>query len=375
MVRLDTEAAAPPDEADRAGLVDAVERELAGGVAAVVLSDYAKGVLEADVCQRIIRASADASVPVVVDPKGSDYNRYRGATLLSPNLAELAAATGVSAENVDGLLEAGSALRGRLELRYLVVTRSERGITLIDERGRRDFPATARDVFDVAGAGDTVAAVLAAGLATSLPPEDIMHLANVAAGIVVGKVGTAPVRTSELVAALAAERRLEELDKIGDLATARERVAAWQRGGDRVVFTNGCFDVLHAGHVTLLEQARREGQRLIVGLNSDRSVRALKGPKRPIVRAEDRARVLAGLTSVDLVIVFDEDTPLDLINTLHPDVVAKGADYTEEKVVGAREVRSWGGRVALIPLLDGRSTSQLIRQMNPETAPSRPRRT
>jgi D-beta-D-heptose 7-phosphate kinase/D-beta-D-heptose 1-phosphate adenosyltransferase len=218
----------------------------------------------------------------------------------------------------------------------------------------------ARQVFDVSGAGDTVIAVLALSMASGLNPEIAIQLANVAAGIVVAKVGTVPVERYELLAALDSEVAHHAEDKVIGRSELVTRVSQWKSRGERVVFTNGCFDLLHIGHITLLEQARRFGDRLIVAINSDASTRAVKGPNRPIVGERDRARVLAALGTVDAVVVFDETTPLETVLAIHPDVIVKGGDYHLETTVGAREVLSWGGQVKFIPLVDGFSTTSLI---------------
>ena len=244
-----------------------------------------------------------------------------------------------------------------------MVTRGEEGISLIDDHAHL-LPATAKQVFDVSGAGDTVIATLAAGLINHLSTLESLQLANVAAGVVVGKVGTVPINRDELIEALTSEQTSEQAHKVCDLAQLTQKVATWRKTKQKIVFTNGCFDLLHAGHVTYLEAAKKRGDKLILGLNTDRSVSALKGPTRPVVNENDRARVLAALASVDAVILFDEDTPLNLINTLKPDVIAKGSDYTADQVVGGKEVESWGGEIALIDLVAGRSTSNIIKKMN-----------
>jgi D-beta-D-heptose 7-phosphate kinase/D-beta-D-heptose 1-phosphate adenosyltransferase len=221
-------------------------------------------------------------------------------------------------------------------------------------------PAAARQVFDVSGAGDTVVATLALAMASGLELETAAHLANVTAGIVVGKVGTVPVTRDELLMSLKPEIELQAQEKVLSLEHLKVRASAWRSAGDSVVFTNGCFDLLHIGHITLLEDARRAGDRLVVGINSDASVRGLKGPSRPIVGERERGRILAALTAVDAVIVFDDPTPLQLIEALRPDVIVKGGDYSEETVVGAKEVRSWGGTVKIVPTVAGFSTTELI---------------
>lgn len=366
MVRLDTEQTDGYPAAAHAQLLEQVKAAL-GEADALVLSDYAKGVLTEHVCQEAINEAKLRRVPVLVDPKNRSFSRYRGATTICPNLGELAAATGVSAKDLDALLTAGQALVPQLGLTCMTATLSEKGIAVLRETGRYIAPAAARQVFDVSGAGDTVIATLALAVAAGLEMETAVHLANVAAGIVVGKVGTVPVNRNELLTSLMPEIGLQAQEKVLTLDHLMVRSAAWRSAGQSIVFTNGCFDLLHIGHITLLEDARREGDRLVLGINSDASVRGLKGPSRPIVGERERARVLAALAAVDAVVVFDERTPLRLIEALRPDVIVKGGDYTEETVVGAREVRSWGGRVKIVPTVEGFSTTKLIaKAMEPE---------
>jgi D-beta-D-heptose 7-phosphate kinase / D-beta-D-heptose 1-phosphate adenosyltransferase len=328
---------------------------------AVILSDYGKGVLTETICQTVIKAAREMNIPVLVDPKGVNYEKYRGATTLTPNRKELATAIPFPMNDLPGLLDAGEALRKKLDLDFLTVTLSEQGIALLEEsEGPKRIPAVTRDVYDVSGAGDTVVSTFAAGLSAGLDKMDALHLANLAAGVVVGKVGTTPINQLDLIAALSSEEAMGQSDKICSLKTAIARVSAWRNTGEKIVFTNGCFDLLHTGHVTYMEDARNLGSRLIIGLNTDYSVRKLKGPSRPIIHEKDRARVLAAMASVDMVILFDEETPMTLIKALKPDILAKGADYTEATVVGAAEVKSWGGQVALIPLVKGHSSSRIV---------------
>ncbi len=365
MIRIDSESTASIAQEDEACLL-ATMRERLDGADALVLSDYAKGVLTGGLCAALIRLARELGVPVLVDPKGRDFERYRGATLITPNRGELALATGLSGKDLDGVWRTAAALRDSLELELVVVTLSEQGMLLIGPTGRQHIPAVAREVFDVSGAGDTVIAVFAAGLAAGLSFGDTAHLANLAAGVVVAKVGTAAVCVDELDAAITGEAALEQAAKVCDRGDARELVQRWHVNGQRVVFTNGCFDLLHVGHVIYLERARRYGDRLIVGVNTDRSVSALKGPERPLIGEHERARVLAALASVDAVVLFDEDTPLDLICALQPDVLAKGADYSEEQVVGGAQVKARGGQVVLVPLVEDRSTTKIIGRINAE---------
>ena len=258
---------------------------------------------------------------------------------------------------------AAKKVKEQLNLDFIAITRGEEGISYIDNLDNKHIPAIAKKVFDVSGAGDTVIATLAAGLVHGLMPYDALELANIAASIVVGKVGTVPVSQAELLKALVNNVDHSEIDKICDKAQLFALVKKWKDNNLKIVFTNGCFDLLHAGHVTYLEAAKKAGDRLILGLNTDRSVRALKGPSRPVIREGDRARVMAALASVDAIILFDENTPLELISSIKPDFIVKGDDYTEDQVVGGTEAKTWGGRVKLIPLLQGRSTSNIIKNL------------
>ncbi|HEV2647300.1 MAG TPA: bifunctional D-glycero-beta-D-manno-heptose-7-phosphate kinase/D-glycero-beta-D-manno-heptose 1-phosphate adenylyltransferase HldE [Acidobacteriaceae bacterium] len=359
MLRLDTERAGPRLEADCDRLIERVLEALPT-CDAVVLSDYAKGVLTPRVCRAIIAAAQARDIPVLVDPKTADFSRYAGATTICPNLGELSVALGHDTQDLKGLLDAAEGLVRTLDLDFLTATLGDKGIALVRSGSRVVAPAVARQVFDVSGAGDTVIAVLALCLASGLKPESAVGLANIAAGIVVGKVGTVPVEKHELLAALAPQIALHAEDKVVTREELTQRAALWKANGERVVFTNGCFDLLHIGHITVLEQARRFGDRLIVAINSDTSVSRLKGPTRPIVRETERARVLAALGAVDAVVVFGEATPLDLIVAARPDVIVKGGDYVPETVVGADEVKSWGGQVKIVPTVEGFSTTALI---------------
>jgi len=359
MLRLDSERLTERPKTDYDQLIQSVLEQLPN-CHAVVLSDYAKGALTPEVCQRVIQSARKLNIPVLVDPKNSDFARYRGATSICPNLSELSSALRVDTRNLEDLLTAAEAMVTSFDLAFLTATLSEKGIALLRPGKRFMAPAIARQVFDVSGAGDTVIAVLALCIASGLDPEAGVQLANVAAGIVVGKVGTVPVEKHELLAALAPELCLHAVDKVVTRPELLDRVALWKTKGERVVFTNGCFDLLHIGHITVLEQARRFGDRLIVAINSDASVHALKGPSRPIVGERERSRVLAALTDVDAVVIFGEPTPLELIVAAMPDVIVKGGDYNMNTVVGVREVQSWGGQVKIVPIVEGFSTTNLI---------------
>lgn len=364
IVRIDQESQAALSEAENSELHILITRAIHDQPAIVILSDYAKGVLSESTCRFIIETCHQAKIPVLVDPKGHDYTKYKGATALTPNKKETAEACGVRMDDNKALLTAAKKLKKSLGLDFLAVTRGEEGITLLEQDTDHHIAATAKQVFDVSGAGDTVIATLAAGLIHGLSAQEALSLANTAAGIVVGKVGTVPIQLDELLHELTSKNASKQADKICDLPSLKNKVNTWRASHKKIVFTNGCFDLLHAGHVTYLEAAKKTGDKLILGLNTDRSVSALKGPTRPVIHENDRARVLAALEAVDAVILFDEDTPLNLIDAIKPDVIVKGDDYTEEQVVGGKEVKSWGGSVKLIPLVQGRSTSGILEKIS-----------
>lgn len=330
---------------------------------AIVLSDYGKGVLSNSLISRIIEAARGVGIPVLVDPKGRDYTKYRGASIVTPNRKELAEATGADALKTDSEIESASrALIDSCGIENIVATRSEDGLSVIG----RDMPihirTQAREVFDVSGAGDTVIATLAAMLAAGTDLHDAARIANIAAGIAVGKVGTTPVSAAELRAGAATQ----DATKIMNEESALDRIRVWQKQGLKVGFTNGCFDIVHAGHVRYLRQARGLCDRLVVGLNLDSSVRILKGPERPVNDEMARAAVIAALGAVDGVVFFgaeragDDNTPAPLIGRLRPDIFFKGGDYTEDQLPEAKVVRSYGGAVELMAMHDGFSTTKII---------------
>lgn len=336
----------------------------------LVLSDYAKGVLSDHVVRQAIALARAAGTPVVVDPKSTNIARYDGATLVTPNLGEASAATGVTGADdtavqtmAEGLLAAAPLLSS------VIITRSADGMSLA-ERGKpvHHLPVAAREVFDVSGAGDTVVATLSLALAVGAALVDAAELANLAAGIVVGKLGTAEVWTDELAEAVQQERLHNVIGKVATEHEALEMVRRWKKQGLKVGFTNGCFDLIHPGHISLLQQARSQCDRLVVGLNTDASVKRLKGPSRPLQDEQARAIVLGALSMVDQVVLFGQDTPAELIEKVRPDVLIKGADYTVAQVVGAEFVQSYGGRVYLAHLAEGQSTTNIVSRMNKQTA-------
>jgi D-beta-D-heptose 7-phosphate kinase/D-beta-D-heptose 1-phosphate adenosyltransferase len=357
LLRADREVDSPlhPKLADR---LLRIARDTITATSITVLSDYAKGTLGGDIAQRIIEAAHQIGRRVIVDPKGPDFSRYTGADVITPNRRELAIAVGRKLTGEAELMAAAAELRDAHGFGAVLVTRAEDGMSLLDRHGIIHFPAEAAEVFDVSGAGDTVVATLAAGMAAGLDLRIAVRLANLAAGVVVGKVGTAVAREADLLAALSPEGGA--LRKIVSAETAADYVERWRRKGWRIGFTNGCFDLLHPGHIHLLEQARAQCDRLVVGLNSDASVGRLKGASRPIQAEAARAAVLASIAATDLVCIFDEDTPERLIEQVQPDVLVKGADYALDDVVGAELVRARGGAVYLAELLDGYSTSATV---------------
>lgn len=326
-----------------------------------ILSDYRKGVLSGQVAEQLIAGAKQLGRKIIVDPKGKDYTRYKGADVVTPNRKELAEATGLSVDTEAGIVAAAQVLLQRYQFGAVLVTRSEDGMSVITPDEVRHYPGEAKDVFDVSGAGDTVVATLAAALAADVPLFEAARLANIAGGIVVGKVGTAVARPADILAAIAPATGA--LRKVVTAAAAAEAAERWRMRGYKVGFTNGCFDLLHPGHVHLLEQCRALCDRLIVGINADASVKRLKGPTRPAQNEAARAAVLASLASVDLVCLFEEDTPLEILKLIKPDLLIKGADYTRETVVGAAEVESWGGSVALAELLPGHSTTATLARL------------
>ena len=362
LLRLDVESADPRPVTEHQALL---ERSLAlvRTADAVILSDYAKGALSPQLCHAVIALARERQIPVLVDPKDREFSKYAGATTICPNLQELGLVTGISSRNLEELLAAAQQLVRQLGIDYMTVTMSEKGIRILYPDAVFHSPTRAREVFDVTGAGDTVIATMAASLAAGLDPETAVTLSNIAAGIVVAKTGTAPISRNELVAEFTASTQMKGPDKILDLEHLLVRLAEWRANGDRIVFTNGCFDILHVGHITLLEQCREFGDKVVLGVNSDASVRRLKGPTRPLVGENDRARVLAALGSTDAVIIFDQATPLELIRSLRPDVLVKGGDYTTSTIVGADDVTTWGGRVEIVPTVNGVSTTNTIAKM------------
>ncbi|MFR0690954.1 bifunctional D-glycero-beta-D-manno-heptose-7-phosphate kinase/D-glycero-beta-D-manno-heptose 1-phosphate adenylyltransferase HldE [Enterobacterales bacterium AE_CKDN230030158-1A_HGKHYDSX7] len=355
LLRVDFEEAFRTDAVALSADVEA----LLDQVRVLVLSDYGKGALKNH--QALIQAARQRGIPVLADPKGKDFAIYRGASLITPNLSEFEAIVGRCTDEAD-LVAKGQQLMTELELGALLVTRGEHGMTLLRPgHSALHLPARAREVFDVTGAGDTVISTLAGAIAAGEDLPQAVALANLAAGIVVGKLGTAAISAPELRRAVQREQGSERgVLSLDQLLLAIEDARAH---GEKIVFTNGCFDILHAGHVTYLEQARAQGDRLIVGVNDDGSVTRLKGPGRPINSVDRRMAVLAGLGAVDWVVSFAEDTPERLLTEVRPDVLVKGGDYGVEQVVGADIVKAYGGEVRVLGLVENSSTTAIVEKI------------
>ena len=329
----------------------------------ILLSDYLKGVLTSRVLSTTFDTALKAHVPVLVDPKGSDFIRYNGATILTPNKKEAEAASGITIRDADSLELAAATIMKQVGLEYLLITRSEEGMSLFSSKtGSVHIPTVAREVFDVSGAGDTVIAALAAGMAAGADILKAAELANVAAGIAVNKLGTSTVTPTELINAMAYAANYRNT-KIRDCDALAVLMEAEKSCGKKIVFTNGCFDLLHAGHVKYLQKARLLGDILVLGLNSDASVRRLKGEKRPLIGEDERAQILSALDCVDYVVIFEEDTPIKLISAIKPDILAKGGDYAPDAVVGKELVESYGGKLELVSFVDGKSTTNIIEKV------------
>ncbi len=360
LLRLDDEAATHSGYADKA---------VFQGAGAILLSDYAKGVVDDGAVQAALWAGAEYGAPVIVDPKGRDFARYGAVDVIKPNASELAGATGLPTETDEQVEAALAALLASTTAKAVIVTRAGKGMTLARRGGGvTHFPGRAREVFDVSGAGDTCLAALGLALGAGATLEQAVQFAILASGVVVGKSGTAVVTPAELIEAEMSQHAALAQSKATPLDELADQVEAWKRQGLKVGFTNGCFDILHRGHVAYLSQARSWCDRLVVALNTDASVRRLKGEGRPVNDLDSRAAVIGGLASVDRVTAFDDPTPIALIERLKPDVLIKGSDYTKDKVVGAAEVESWGGEVRLADFADGYSTTKTIEKMTGEQA-------
>lgn len=362
VLRIDRESRVQAQEALVKVLLAYVQRCITS-IDGIVLSDYAKGVLGPGLCASVISAAARKGIPVLVDPKGHDFSKYRGAFLLTPNKKELAEATQMPVHGDPDIRKAVDRLFALVECQAILVTRGEEGMSLYRAGGDETrIQAEKRDVFDITGAGDTVISMFARMFLGSRDLLSAAQLANVAAVVKVGKLGAAAVKPEEVIGWLR-QRGDQFRGKVVDLPQLKQLVGLARSQRKTVVFTNGCFDLLHVGHVQFLQKAKSLGQTLIVAINDDASVRKLKGKARPLITASDRAGIIAGLESVDHVIIFSESTPLHLIEELRPDLLVKGGDYQLDEVIGRKEVEKYGGRVELIPTIDAPSSSQIIKEI------------
>lgn len=364
MIRLDWERVQPIDEETENRLLASLDQS--DPPDAILLSDYAKGVLTDSLIQKLIHKAHEKGAPIVVDPKSKSFERYRGASIITPNLKEFQTASDRRIDPINGESIAASAKQICEEagIGAMLVTLGEWGMALwTADKGLYQIAATAREVYDVTGAGDTVVAALALSLASGADFKTAAIISNAAAGVVVGKAGTSIVKPDELVDALSPHIE----DKILTSQSLADRLRWWRLQKKRIVFTNGCFDLLHVGHLHILNQAAALGDVLIVGLNTDSSIRQLqKGPERPLIPEQERATLVAALGCVSAVVLFDEVTPLNLIKEIKPDILVKGADYRIDQVVGRREVEASGGKVMLVDLLPNRSTSSIIEKIRGE---------
>ena len=328
----------------------------------IIISDYEKGFCRKELCQMLITLANQMDIPIIVDPKGKGWEKYSKATMITPNIKELSEIVGIDLSNTNEVIsEYGPLLRERYSLDYLLITRSEMGMSLVGKDEIVHIPTLAKEVFDVSGAGDTVVSTLAAFIGIGIQVDDAVKISNLAAGKVVGKVGTYAVRDYELLGELEllSENTSNLSSKVFFNKEYKQVINSWRTNGNKVIFTNGCFDILHIGHATYLKNAKQLGDKLIIGLNSDSSVKRLKGPSRPIINEKDRAKMLSFFEFVDAVIIFDEDTPLNLIAEIKPDVLVKGGDYKAEDVVG----KEFAGKVEILSFVDGYSTSNIIEKI------------
>ena len=361
MMRLDFETITPITTDEEERLVSWLDGLCQQGLQGIVISDYGKGVCTPTLLQEVFRLAHTYNVQTIVDPKGADWSKYDGATCITPNVKELGESLGRVIPNEDAsVIEAAKEVLGKLNVQYIIGTRSAKGITVVAKDGRTwHNPATQQDVFDVSGAGDTVVAMMISCLASGLSMRLALHIANGAAGIVVSKVGTYPIHRQELIDLWRSVRQLTASSPLYTKEEMKALIDKWQSMDETVVFTNGCFDILHRGHITYLQEAAQLGRHLIIGLNSDASVRRLKGETRPIVSEVDSAALLSALQCVDGVVLFEEDTPAELLAYLRPNILVKGGDYKKEEIVGRESV----DEVAVLSFKEGYSTSDIVKKI------------
>ena len=357
MLRVDREEDPRLSREMESALLSALPDAL-DGVGGIICSDYLKGSLSPAFMEKLISAARERGIMVVTDPKGSEYLKYKGSTAFTPNLSEVSLATGMLLNSEEAIDRAAQALFERLGPEFILITRGPGGMTLYGKQGRlSNEPANALEVYDVSGAGDTVAALFGLALFQGISPVEAAHIANLGGGVVVGKVGATPVSLQELESALSGGGR----QKTFSLPDLGNRLQMERAKGRKVVFTNGCFDLLHVGHIQYLQQAKSLGDLLVIGLNDDASVRRVKGEGRPLIDERQRALLLSALGCVDYVVFFSEDTPEEMIRAISPDILVKGGDYTPDEVVGASFVESYGGRLEVLPFVEGVSTTNIVK--------------
>ena len=362
MMRLDFETVRDVEQQEEEELISWLDSLCQKGLDGIVISDYGKGVCTDSILEKIFNLANCYKIPTIVDPKGSQWEKYNGATYITPNVKELSERVGYSITNDDDkIVAAAKEVLATNNIQYIIATRSEKGISVIARDGRIwHNPATQQDVFDVSGAGDTVVATMICSIAANLSMRTALHVANGAAGIVVSKVGTYPIHRQELIELWMSLQEGKYVEKsVYSWEEMKSIVQQWQDRGDIVVFTNGCFDILHRGHITYLQEAAQLGDRLIIGLNSNDSVRRLKGETRPLVDEEDRAYLLSALGCVDGVVLFDEDTPSQLLEIIRPNILVKGGDYKVDDVVGREFVDS----VQILSFKEGYSTTNVVKKI------------
>ena len=366
MFRVDYESKAPISKEIADKLLQKIEKQIQTATA-LCIEDYNKGVLTPYLCRKVIALAKKNNIPVLVDPAAiDDYSKYQGATTITPNRTEAQLATGITNQGTQGAIQIAQKLKKDLGLETVVLTLDKQGILLLEDRAEpKIIPTVAQSVYDVTGAGDMVLATLAAARARNATWTQACQIANVAAGLEVQQFGVVPIPLEKILLTLLTEHH-QETGKLRTLPQLLSELTAHRSQGKKIAFTNGCFDILHAGHVSYLRGARKQGDLLIVGLNSDESIAKLKGPTRPINHIQDRVMVLGELQSVDYIVVFEDATPKKLLRNIKPDVLVKGADYTAKQVVGHEIVTAYGGKIALIDLVEGKSTTNLIAKMSQE---------
>lgn len=362
LLRIDKETRKSISEETESKLIDFVKSNI-DNFDAIIISDYMKGTLTKTVLSKIIKIANQKGKTTIVDPKGEEYRKYSNATILTPNRREASLASGIKITNKKTLQKAGEQILHDVNAKAVLITLGEEGVMIFEKnKPPLRLPARAKEVYDVTGAGDTIASVLSLGIATGLSFAESAEIANLAAGIVVGKVGVATAKKEEIISFYNKNKKYS-YNKLKNKHDLKKNIEKERDGGKKIIFTNGCFDILHSGHITYLQEAEKLGGVLVVGLNSNNSVRRLKGKNRPIFNEKERASILSALSCIDYVCIFDEDTPLDLIKFLKPDILVKGKDYKKEEVVGWKAVEGYGGKVELIDLVEGKSTSKIIQRI------------